>query len=258
MGQIFLDPKIWGALIGVIALALGIWNRFLSHDANLKRLQKKIRDEEALRDYEGDKRVQEETIAVNQAIKNQDEIVKKWMQSDIKPLDYGQMDTFPIPFPTWLAITEIAQEFDLPYDLVGAVCLVESNANTYAMRYEPHWKYTYNTIQFAKDTGCTVETERISQSTSWGIMQVMGTVAREYEHVGFLSQLCELKIGLNYGCRHLQKKIKQFGVVGGISAYNAGIPKKNELGLFANQGYVDKILESQLTLKNLINSKQKN
>jgi len=252
--QLLLDPKVWAAIIGLITILFSIWKHYLSHDAKLKRLKKEIQQKEEARDLRADKTLQDDAMRITQQIQKQDKIVKKWMQSDQKAINLEKMkDNQLIPFHIWLNITEIAEQAELDFDLVGAVCLVESNADPFAMRYEPNWKYSYNLIDFAKITGSTVETERIAQSTSWGIMQVMGTVAREYNHVGFLSQLCDIKKGLFYGCKHLKEKIKQFGLPDGIAAYNSGIPKKNEMGLFSNQGYVDKILENQAKLKALMN-----
>ncbi len=61
---------------------------------------------------------------------------------------------------------------------------------------------------------------------SWGLMQVMGAVAREYGFSGrFLSQLCDPAVGLEYGCRHLSILLKRHGTIrAALSAYNSGQP----------------------------------
>ena len=266
MGQILLDPKVWGALIGLAALALGIWKQYLSHDANLKRLQKKIKDEEAIRDYEGDRRAQEETITSNQQIKTQDAIVEAWMNDEIKKEmlsneaqvnqnQVGGRVTNPLSTSIWNAILIASEQYKIKADLLAAIVMVESAGDPYAMRFESHWKHVFKAEEFARRCGSSRQTEEIAQSTSWGLCQVMGTVAREYGHRGYLSELCNPALSLHFGCLHLKKKIERFGELAGIAAYNAGTPKKLDNGAFQNQVYVDKILKWQGEFSLLVNNK---
>lgn len=71
----------------------------------------------------------------------------------------------------------------------------------------------------------TDEEEFIGQKTSWGPMQVMGAVAREYGFKGEFRELCGIS-GIVYGVRHFGVLYKRFfaqhGIAGVISAYNDG------------------------------------
>lgn len=67
-----------------------------------------------------------------------------------------------------------AARFSLDPALVCAVIEEESSWDTYAMRYEPFFRERY--VRPLKLTS----TEEIARSVSWGLMQVMGQVAREH------------------------------------------------------------------------------
>ncbi|WP_019865146.1 lysozyme family protein [Methylovulum miyakonense] len=84
--------------------------------------------------------------------------------------------------------------------------------------------------------GVTTDSEEFEgQKTSWGPMQVMGAVAREYGFRGEFQDLCGVP-GIIYGVRHFVNLHRQFsashGIDGVISAYNAGTPTD------ANEHYV--------------------
>lgn len=282
MSQLLLDPKVWAAIIGLITILFSIWKHYLSHDANLKRLQKKIRAEEEKRDEEGDARIQAENIASNEAIDRQDAIVDEWMNQDtriVDPLEIidsqkieketlsngslvhqnqmraGGRVQNPLTTPIWNAVLVAADHHKIKRELLAAVVMVESAGDPYAMRFEPLWKHIFKAEEFARRCNSSRETEEISQSTSWGLCQVMGTVAREYGHLGYLSELCKPALSLQYGCLHLKKKIEKFGELPGIAAYNAGTPKKLDNGAFQNQAYVDKILKWQGEFSLLVDDK---
>src|SRR5437773_6192911 len=89
--------------------------------------------------------------------------------------------------------------------LVCAVIEQESGWNPWAMRYEPAF--------FAKYVAPLYTNNRISASEayargfSWGLMQVMGQVARENGYTEpFLSALSDPGDSLEIGCRLLHKK----------------------------------------------------
>lgn len=135
----------------------------------------------------------------------------------------------------------------LPVDLVRAIVQVESSGNTFAIRYESAFLLTY-VKKDVQTFGASRDTERIARATSWGLMQVMGQVARELGCTdAFLSSLCEPVVGLEYGCRLLAKLrdryLEKFGWEGIISAYNQGSPRKDDSGEFKNLGYVMKVLK---------------
>lgn len=85
--------------------------------------------------------------------------------------------------------------------LVGAIVEQESAWNPHAIRYEPGFRTRYVAPLSLPPT------EEIARSISWGLMQVMGQVAREHGFTGkFLSALCDPAIGLDIGCAALSSK----------------------------------------------------
>jgi soluble lytic murein transglycosylase-like protein len=153
----------------------------------------------------------------------------------------------PIPANIVPVIELAAATHKLPADLVRAIVQVESSGNTFAIRYEPNFLLTY-VKKDVKTFGASRDTERISRATSWGLMQVMGQVARELGCTEpFLSSLCEPVTGLECGCRLLarlrDKYLEKHGWDGVIAAYNAGSPRRDESGEYVNQPYVMKVLK---------------
>jgi len=97
--------------------------------------------------------------------------------------------------------TLIAQQHSLHPPLVCAVVEQESSWETHALRYEPAFRSRY-----VAPLGLS-PTEEIARSISWGLMQVMGQVAREHGFSEiFLSALCEPANGLTIGCLVLASK----------------------------------------------------
>jgi len=92
-------------------------------------------------------------------------------------------------------------------ELICGIIEQESNWNTWAMRYEPlfYQKYIAPLIQRGEPIN---QTEAHARATSWGLMQVMGEVAREN---GFgwthLSELCDPLVGLEEGCSIFGRKL---------------------------------------------------
>lgn len=102
--------------------------------------------------------------------------------------------------------------------LVCAVVEQESDWNPWAMRHEPAFLSKY--VESLK----LPVTESIARATSWGLMQVMGQVARELGFTGPLVELCDPEVGVEYGCRKLEHALQ---VAGGDKAkallvYNGG------------------------------------
>ena len=93
-----------------------------------------------------------------------------------------------------LARTIALQHF-LDPALVCAVVEQESAWDAHAIRYEPAFRTRYVALLGLPPT------EEIARSISWGLMQVMGQVAREHGFTGqFLSALCEPAAGIAIGC----------------------------------------------------------
>ena len=86
--------------------------------------------------------------------------------------------------------------------LVCAVVEQESEWNPWAVRYEPSFLSRYVAPLYT--AGKLSATEAYTRSMSWGLMQVMGQVARE---AGFdepsLAELCDPSTGIEWGCRLL-------------------------------------------------------
>jgi hypothetical protein len=136
-------------------------------------------------------------------------------------------------------VTYHSDRGDLPVPCVMAFCVVESSLNEWAYRYEPQYKWLVGDVHSISPT------ERIGQMISWGLMQVMGGVAREHGFNGIFTELCDPTIGLRYGMLHLSKHYaKHKNWPDAIASYNAGSPRKNEAGQYHNQTYVDKILKA--------------
>jgi len=95
-----------------------------------------------------------------------------------------------------------AEKHALDPALVCAVVEQESAWDAHAIRYEPAFRTRY-----VAPLGLP-PTEEIARSVSWGLMQVMGQVAREHGFGGkFLSALCEPAAGLDIGCAVLASKL---------------------------------------------------
>lgn len=137
----------------------------------------------------------------------------------------------------------------LPVELVLAICMKESSFRSYAIKYEPQYRYLVG------DQAKMAVAELLGQKHSWGLMQVMGAVAREYGFTGAFHELWDPQIGLRYGMNHLNKLYRRHGNwPDTIASYNAGIPSKVN-GAYKNQAYVNFVLarwseyEQQIPLK---------
>ncbi len=103
----------------------------------------------------------------------------------------------------------IAAAHALDAALVCAVIDQESSWNPYAMRYEPTFFSRYVAPLYTNNK--ITASEAWARGFSWGLMQVMGQVAREHgfaasEHP-FLSELCDPEQGIAVGCRVLSAKL---------------------------------------------------
>lgn len=142
------------------------------------------------------------------------------------------------------AIEGAASRHGLDPQLLCAQVLVESDGNTYAWNPEPRYGYLWNVrtnapfrpvsrieltsevppIDFPMLAGDR-DQEWWGQQASWGLLQVMGAVAREKGFTGpYLTQLIEPAIGLEYGCRVLAGLLVWSGgnVERALAGFNAG------------------------------------
>lgn len=125
-----------------------------------------------------------------------------------------------------------AEAHGLDPALVCAICHHESgNWKPWAARYEPHFygKYVVQ-IQGISDT------EKTLRATSFGLMQIMGQVAREFGFQGdYLTELLDPTTNLEFGCRKLAKCMDRArgDVRQALLQYNGG----------ADKGYPDRVLQ---------------
>jgi soluble lytic murein transglycosylase-like protein len=113
----------------------------------------------------------------------------------------------------------IASTHGLDPALVCAVVEQESAWDAHAIRYEPGFRARYVAPLELPPT------EEIARSISWGLMQVMGQVAREHGFQRpFLSALCDPSAGLTFGCIVLAAKIAAASgdVPRGLALWNGG------------------------------------
>lgn len=141
----------------------------------------------------------------------------------------------------------IEQAYDLPAGVLDAVIAQESAGNPDAYRFEPgfyeHYIKGVNPAQLGGHWPIEVsaDTERFARSFSWGLMQVMGQVAREMGFAGssFATFARCPEIGVDFGARHLKAMLNRYGSLpDALSAYNAGHPISGNV-----QSYVNPILE---------------
>lgn len=133
-----------------------------------------------------------------------------------------------------------AGKYGIDPDLVQAFVLQESSGNPNSKRFEPDFFRRY--IMPMKITD---PVEREGRATSWGLLQVMGQVARELGYQGAFEGLFDPSTGLEYGCKKLSRCIKRYpgDLDSAIAAYNAGTARhtnhEDENSPFVNQSYVD-------------------
>ena len=117
----------------------------------------------------------------------------------------------------------IAFAHNLDPALVCAVIEQESAWDPWAVRYEPGFLSRYVAPLYT--AGKLSATEAYTRSMSWGLMQVMGQVAREagFEETS-LAELCDPFIGVDWGCRLLSARVAKAkgDIATALLAWNGG------------------------------------
>lgn len=141
-------------------------------------------------------------------------------------------------------IEEAARAACLSADLVAAVVRVESGGDPFAWNPEPRYRYLWNVrtrLPFRTLTAFEVASETPpadfpclagdrdqewwGQQASWGLMQLMGAVAREEGFSRpYLPELSDPAANLLVGCRHLRGLVlwAHGDLAQAAAAYNAG------------------------------------
>lgn len=127
--------------------------------------------------------------------------------------------------------------------LLYSIAMIESSLDPNTVRYEPNWRYYYDIKKFADDLDITSQTEHVLQSMSWGLMQVMGTVARELGFTRHLTELINPHFNVAIAIKKLEELFNKYdNLEDVVSSYNQGNPRKKADGLYMNQNYVNKVL----------------
>ena len=105
--------------------------------------------------------------------------------------------------------------------LICSICAHESDGwQAYAVRYEPAF-YT----RYIEPMHGLTPTEATMRATSFGLMQIMGEVAREQGFAGkYLTELFDPLTNLQQGCQKFRKCLEREGgnVTAALLRYNGG------------------------------------
>jgi soluble lytic murein transglycosylase-like protein len=130
-----------------------------------------------------------------------------------------------LPSPQLIALAHDAARVHAIWpELVCAIVEQESSWNPWALRYEPAFYSRYVQAQLARGA-IEHETEARGRAFSWGLMQVMGQVAREHGFAGLsLASLCDPVTALEIGCRVLVSRLAAAGgnVARALELWNGG------------------------------------
>jgi len=139
-------------------------------------------------------------------------------------------------------ISKYSKEYGLDKNWVAAIAMKESKGVEFSSRYEPSYTDLWFYRQNAERLEISQATERTHQKTSWGIMQVMGSTARELQFKGMLPALGGNALSLKYGCKYLKMQLVRYGTYRlAVAAYNRGSIIKTKGGLLVNEKYIDDV-----------------
>lgn len=157
-------------------------------------------------------------------------------------------------------ILRTAAIYKLDPDLVAAVVLAESNGNAFAYRPEPRYRYLWDItrhvpfrmlspLETADDVAPSDfpggTPEWWAQRASWGLMQLMGAVARERGFAGsFLTELVNPLVNLGLGCHHLSDLLvwANGNTLQALAAYNGG-KAGNAAMPYRNLPYANRVMD---------------
>lgn len=142
-------------------------------------------------------------------------------------------------YQTMLAAYRLFEDEDDRLATVRGWVEVESAGDPWAMRYEPAFYERYVAGEGHRPT------EAKARATSWGLLQVMGQVAREFGFRGrYLSELCAPITNLDIAGKVLRKRYDQIGTWdGALAAFNGGLGG-NRRPPYRRQAYADSVREA--------------
>jgi hypothetical protein len=133
-------------------------------------------------------------------------------------------------------IEENCIKYSLSRRLVFSVILTESSGNEWAYRYEEGYPWLVTPNQIARKIGCSNDSMVAMQSSSWGLMQVMGANYYQLGGTGYATEMIRPSLGIEYGCKMLKKFALKYKEPKDIyAAYNAGSVIKSSDGQYRNQ-----------------------
>lgn len=152
-----------------------------------------------------------------------------------------------VPFRSELV--QAAHRHQVPAALLAGVVQEESRFEQYAERTEPAYLKNPKIRRLARTWSKrhggipTSLTEQTDRARSYGLMQVMGEVAREQGYDStYLANLFNADDAIDQGALLLKKLLLRYGTdtLAAISSYNQGSPRQAH-GTFANARYVYRV-----------------
>jgi soluble lytic murein transglycosylase-like protein len=153
----------------------------------------------------------------------------------------SRLDQFSALLPLIVSVMSDFDVFDGDVHLFAGWIDTESAWNPWAVRFEPAFFRRY--VDPIPNLSIT---EKKARATSWGLLQVMGQVARENGFSKpYLSALCEPRENIELACRILKQRYQQSDRTwnGALAAYNGGLGG-NRRAPFRNQFYSDKVFSN--------------
>lgn len=119
----------------------------------------------------------------------------------------------------------VAVQYQLIPSIVCGIIEQESSWNPDATRYEPAFYVRY-VEPLINNMVVTDMTEAKNRATSWGLMQVMGQVARELGYVGPLP-FVDPQVGIRWGCEKFSRCVAlgRGDMIAALLHFNGGANK---------------------------------
>lgn len=141
-------------------------------------------------------------------------------------------------------VASFSQQTGVDPHIALAMIEIESGNQPWTFRYEPNNAWTYFPDRFSKALNLGLDSERVSQDTSYGLTQIMGSTARSMGFRDYCSKLFRVDLNLFYGLSYLKKCLLRYDdLFDAVASYNAGVAKKEWIDgqwIYQNQYYVNR------------------